>query len=550
MIDPPVSDQFRSVAELEIRQPTQGNSTFFASDPDRYVITQLAVLESAELVDMVAMANELAPDEVRQAVEIEQLPDTDIVEIRAMSTNRLLAQKLAQDYIDFYTQGLDTELGDSAERDRLEREISDLEVRLALLNSRIAEEMEPYFDLLRTRDPAPAVPQPSAVAPQEVSERDLVQAELRELQSSLNALQSNSRLRVNTRVIQNATEPPEQPLPAGPQFLLPGGLFAGMMLGIVAALAWARFSNKVLDEDTASEIMAAPVVSEFPRYRSLARHPLAAFQSLPRSAVPIIDQLCVLAEAKASIDKPLAVVVVGTQRGAGATTLGLAMAERFAAGGASVVLVDADVRDPRITAIFNATADGGVPAVVANEGALIDQRGRSVFTRTMDPEVSVLGLGANRGQASLRRDTVASILEAARRKAQIVVIDGGPALDLASTLQLTELCDAVVLALPLSRQKTDALADLSRQLSGVRDKLLPVVTSPARRAARGAVVSQDGMIAMPGLSPVGGPAGQPMAPNQAVIDQATTTAAAPASAPPERQGAGHGAPPSGPSGSP
>ncbi|MEM9654466.1 MAG: hypothetical protein AAGA65_20410, partial [Actinomycetota bacterium] len=176
------------------------------------------------------------------------------------------------------------------------------------------------------------------------------------------------------------------------------------------------------------------------------------------------------------------------------------MAERFAGAGSSVVLVDADVRDPRITAIFNATADGGVPAVVANDGALIDQRGRSVFTRTMDPEVSVLGLGANRGAASLRRDTVAAVLEAARRKAQIVVIDGGPALDLASTLQITAMADAVVLAVPLSRQKTDALADLSRQLGEVRPSLLPVVTSPARRAARGAIVSADGVISMPGLA--------------------------------------------------
>jgi receptor protein-tyrosine kinase len=280
----------------------------------------------------------------------------------------------------------------------------------------------------------------------------------------------------------------------------------------VVALTWARFSTKVLDEDTASEILGAPVVSELPHYRSLARHPLAAFQALPRSAVPVIDQLCVLAEAKARLDHPLAVVAVGTQRSAGATTLALAMAERFAIGGSSVVLVDADVRDPRITAIFNATADGGVPSVVANDGALIDQRGRSVFTRTMDPEVSVLGLGASRSHASLRRDTVASVLEAARRKAQIVVVDGGPALDLASTLQLTTLADAVVLAVPLSRQKSDLLADLSRQLGDVRDKLLPVVTSPARRAARGATVASDGAIAMPGLSPAPPPvdlSGQP-----------------------------------------
>ncbi len=498
LTDPPVSSEYRSVAELVIQQPTQANAGFFTSDPDRYVISQLSVLESAVLVQEVADLNNLSPFEVRNAVEIEQQPDTDVVEIRAVYTDPEVARRVAQGYVESYMSTLETDRSDQDELDRLNSEIQILQNRLSVLNTRIQEQMEPFLSLLRTRDPAPPVPQPSSVDPAAVSERDLAQAELRELISSKNALISDSRLRVNTRVIQNATQPRE-PLPAGGEFLLAGGLFAGLMLGVVAALTWARFSTKVLDEDTASEVLGAPVVSEFPHYRSLARQPLAAFQALPRSAVPVVDQLGVLAEAKASIDQPLAVVVVGTQRGAGATTLALAMAERFAAGGSSVVLVDADVRDPRITAIFNATADGGVPAVVANDGALIDQRGRSVFTRTMDPEVSVLGLGANRGQASLRRDTVASVLEAARRKAQIVVVDGGPALDLASTLQLTALCDAVVLAVPLSRQKSDLLADLSRQLDDVRGKLLPVVTSPARRAARGSVVASDGAIAVPGL---------------------------------------------------
>ncbi|MGI9598342.1 MAG: hypothetical protein ACR2QK_19415, partial [Acidimicrobiales bacterium] len=498
LTDPPVSNEYRSVAELIIQQPTQGNVGFFTSDPNRYVISQLSVLESAALANDVAQLNGVSVADVRQAVGIEQQPETDVVEINAVYTNPDTARGLAQGYVDAYMDTLETDRSDQDELDRLDREISILQNRLSVLNTRIQEAMAPYVANLR-RDPAPPVPPAEVVDPAAVTEKTLAEAELRELLSAKNTLKSDSRLRVNTRVIQNATLPTE-PIPAGGQFLLAGGLFAGAMAGVVAALAWARFSTKVLDEETASEILGAPVVSEFPHYRSLARQPIAAFQSLPRSAVPVIDQLCVLAEARARIDQPLAVVVVGTQRSAGATTLALAMAERFASGGSSVVLVDADVRDPRITAIFNATGDGGVPSVVANDGALIDQQGRSVFTRTMDPEVSVLGLGANRGAASLRRDTVASVLEAARRKAQIVVVDGGPALDLASTLQLTALADAVVLSVPLSRQKSDALADLSRQLGEVRNKLLPVVTSPARRAARGAIVGADGAISMPGLS--------------------------------------------------
>ncbi len=502
--DPPVSNQYVSVAKLMVVQPTVGNVTFLSGDPDRYVVGQLGVLESASLVNDVALKLGVSITDVRESIEIEHEPSTDIVNIIATADNPDTARILAQTYVDSYMDDLDkADRSDSEELTRLDNDIATLRSTLSGLNSAIAEAMEGYVERAYQGVNSRPLPTPDQIDPARVTERDVAKAELTQLIQQRNQLISSSRLRVNTRIIQQATLPVE-PLPPGGRFLFAGGLFAGSMLGIVAALAWARFSTKVLDVDTASEILAAPVVSELPHYRSLARQPLAAFQALPRSAVPVIDQLCVRAEAKARINEPLTVAIVGTQRNAGTTTLALAMAERFAGAGSSVVLVDADVRDPRITALFNASQDGGVPAVVVNDGALIDQRGRSVFTRTMDPEVSVLGLGSNRGAASLRRDTVASVLEAARRKAQIVVVDGGPALDLASTLQITAMADAVVLAVPLSRQKSDSLSDLSRQLDSVRDKLLPVVTSPSRWPAKGDVLGADGSI---GKS---GPSGRPV----------------------------------------
>lgn len=500
LVDPPAGNEYRSTALIMVREPTQADQFFGNSgDPDRYVLGQLAILESAALVNKVAVDNNMSVRDVSEAITVEQQPEVDIVEVGATLAGDAIStpekvRQLAQSYVDAYWATLETERGDEIYLDSLDAEIQAKKNELDVTNKQIADQMGTYLELATRRTNPVNVPSINDVDPARASERDLLRSELTDLATRRNNQIANSRLRVNSHIIQDATQPTE-PLPAGGQFLLAGGLFAGAMAGVVAAMAWARFSTKVLDEDTASEILGVPVVSEFPYYRSLARQPLAAFQSLPRSAIPIIDQLCVRAEAKAGLDDPLSVVVVGTQRGAGATTLALAMAERFASGGSSVVVVDADVRDPRITAIFNAAFDGGVPAVVANDGALIDNRGRSVFTRTMDPEVSVLGLGSNRGAASLRRDTVGSVLEAARRKAQIVVVDGGPALDLASTLQLTALSDAVVLALPLAKQKNDDLDDMARQLGHANDKLLPVITSPARRPAKGDIVGSDGRFA-------------------------------------------------------
>lgn len=500
--DPPVSNTYRATATLLVQPPTRSTVNLFSTDPDRYVVSQLSVIGSESLANDVAqrasaqLGVQLSGRDAALITDIDHSPGTDIVGLTTTAITAELAAAVAQGYAELYVEGLATNDEDAERRSDLERQIETLDNRLNALDERLQIRMEPF--LPEKGDPTPdPIPPAEVVDPSAVSQRQLVQAELQQLIMLLNDLDQQSRLQVNTTIISDASIPTE-PLPPRGNFLLAGGLAAGIILGVVLALMWARFSNKVLDEDAAGVIIGAPVVSEVPHYRSLSRTPLAAFQALPRSAIPVIDQLCVRAEALARIGEPLTVAVTGTMRSAGSTTLALAMAERFAAGGASVVLVDADVRDPRVTALFNATADGGVPAVIANHGSLTDQRGRSALTRTMDPAVSVLGLGPNRGSAALRRDTVPDVLDAARRNGEIVVIDGGPVLDLASTLQFAALVDAVVLAVPLSRQKADALTDMARQLGSVRAKLLPVVTSPSRRAAKGEVVRADGAIAVSG----------------------------------------------------
>lgn len=503
--DPVVSDEYEAKAVLLVSPPTRSNLNVFNADPDRYVISQLSVLEGDSLAEEVAVristqfAEEITVQALALLVEIEHLPDTDIVEITAkIEGSPQKAAAIPQAYAELYVQGLETSDDDLDQRADFEKKIETLTNQLNATDLRLQEQMEKHLPREGDATPDP-IPPVESVDPAAVSQRALLLSQLQTLNASLADLDVQSRLKVNTEIISNASVPTE-PIPPGGNFLLAGGLLAGAILGVIVALLWARFSTKVLDDVSAGDLIGAPLVSEFPHYRSLARNPLAAFQALPRSAVPTIDQLCVRAEALARLDEPLTVVVTGTMRSAGSTTMSLAMAERFAAGGASVVLVDADVRDPRVTALFNATADGGVPSVIAHDGALVDQRGRSAFTRTMDPAVSVLGLGPNRGSASLRRDTVPSVLEAARRKAEIVVVDGGPVLDLASTIQFAALADAVVLAIPMARQKADSLNDMGRQLESVRHKLLPVATAPSRRAARGEVVGTDGQIAVPGAA--------------------------------------------------
>ena len=483
------STNYRSTAELMVSPSTRATANYNTIDPERYVAGQLEVLQSESLADQVAsqvsaqFGERISVAALGSVVEIEQVPETDVVTIVTTINSAEKAQAISQAYAELYLAGLANVELDNNQIQALQSQISALEFNLREANDQLQESMAKW--LPRGNDPTPPpIPSPETVDPVAVSQRQLLLADLTQKRAALSDLDIQSRLHVNSRVISSASLPLE-PIPLGGDFLLAGGLFGGAVLGIVVAVGWARFSTKVLDEAGVAELLGTPVVAELGRYRSLSRNLLAAFQSLPRSAWPVVDQLCVRAEAMAKIGEPLTVAVTGTMRAAGTTTLALAMAERFAAGGATVVLVDADVREPHVTGLFNATADGGVPAITSGPSVLGDEDTRSAYTRTMDPAVSVLGLGPNRGAAALRRDTVPDVLAAARAKADIVVVDGGPVLDLASTLQFVALADAVILAVPMVRQKTDELGGMGRQLEPVRAKLMPVITSPTRRQAKG-----------------------------------------------------------------
>ena len=96
------------------------------------------------------------------------------------------------------------------------------------------------------------------------------------------------------------------------------------------------------------------------------------------------------------------------------------------------------------------------------------------------PGVRVVGAGGQAGGPALRRQQVPDLLDAATRLASVLVIDAGPVLAAASSAQLAQLADAVVLAVPRRRLLRRTLASVASQLADRRDDLL-VVVMPARR---------------------------------------------------------------------
>lgn len=480
-VEPPRTE-YQSTGSLLLSPSGFDKGVAYANQPDRFVLSQLGVLQAEGLAERVAEAvNAQSSDlsetagSVKRSTEMTQDLDTDIVVITATTGQPIRSELIAQAYLDLYIKEARETVQDASqpELDRLLTEISDVEGQLELNERRIQEAMQPYLPKA-TDEIARPIPDISLIDPEAAANVNTLGSELNALTTRRIALDTERLSSFNSIIVQDATSP-VAPIGNSTALVSAALIFVFCTLGLVIALVRTRFSSRVLDELQASEILGIPIVGDVDHSRSMRSAPLAAFDNLPSSLIPIIDQLSVRAEALGSVTEPLTVAVVGTQRVAGTTTLATAMAGRFSAAEFEVVLVDLDASDPYLSQAFDGMKGEGLAAVFG-------QTPDRAFSHTGRVGVTLLGRG--RKAVSIRRDLVSTVLDVAKTRAHIVIIDAGSVLDAAATVELCDLVDAVVLAVPLSKQETRSLGHVARQFEPITRKVLPVITHPTSRRAQ------------------------------------------------------------------
>jgi len=472
---------YDSTALVLVSEPT---STWVdAAVADRYLLGQLSVLRSSSLAAAVAerIGEDLDATAVQSRTEMSQVADTDVISIRASADDAELAKAIADGYVAEYFATLQQRI-DAAQapgRQQLETALADVQLRLDDANATVAALLAPY--LAAEDEPIPTLDQ---IDPALATRRQLLLQEYDRVALALDELELSSRVRTASQVIQIASDPEPRPTASGGAISLAVTL-TGVLLGVVAACALAATTRRVLDQREVAELLGVGIVGDLPRAHQIGARPRSRLEDPPPRSIELIDRLVVQAESRAHLGESLTVAVVGAARGAGTTTLASLVANRFAAVGSQVLLVDADPRDNELTHTFGADPHG-IASLVAAAGrasgprrlASLDRRDPSVATAV--PGVRVLGSGDRSGGLALRRQQVPDLLDAATRLASVVVVDAGPVLSAASSTQLALLVDAVVLAVPRRRLARRALMAVAEQLADRRDDLLVVVV-PARR---------------------------------------------------------------------
>lgn len=511
---------YLSEAVILLEPPTQ--SSGIPLDRDEYVAGQLSLLAGTELLGLVS---EQVPGstsrDIRNASTVSLEPPS-AVKISAIDPDPKRAQLIATQYAEQY-------LGDQNRR-----ELEGTEAELLSVNSQLESVNKELVDitaaLARNREDVVAI-----------SKLQTLETRKARLDDERSTLESRTLRPSASELIQPAELPKTKEGLSPVEWALVG-LFAGVFMGVAAAVAWAANSGQLLDAQQLEDILGVPVAARLPVVSALSKEPSAGLEILPAAVASRIDRLCVRAEGVGpSNGRQLRVAVAGTGAECGVTTLALMLGARMAQSRMTVGLMDADPLNPWISRRLSKSVAEGVrprdgrrkptgsdqpsgtsgrsrrgPArsSAAKSGAAVATQEKTPKTplSESDPDTASNGTTASAPSAALelaRLDltTLATSVErlvvigegpraeqAFQRSTletvwrglddvdvDIVVFDGGSMMDAALSVRLCQLVDVIILLVPLARQNVDQLRVVRRLFDGRPVEILPVVTDVVAR---------------------------------------------------------------------
>ncbi len=183
-----------------------------------------------------------------------------------------------------------------------------------------------------------------------------------DLETRAEQLKIQKRLEAgDAEVVELATPPASPSSPTPLRNAIIGGVL-GLILGVVVALLLRRLDRRVSDEDEVVEIVEAPVIGRIPGITDKGwKHHLAveAFQLLRAN----LQLASTTAEARTF-------AVTSALPEEGKSTVALRLAHAFGLSGATVILVDCDLRRPTLDTSLEVNGDTGVTtALSADTGA-------------------------------------------------------------------------------------------------------------------------------------------------------------------------------------
>jgi len=249
------------------------------------------------------------------------------------------------------------------------------------------------------------------------------------------------------------------------------GLFVGLVLGAAVAVARVRLDRSVRDADDAAALIDAPVVGVIVRDPQLKQSSVLDAASTT-GAKEGFRQLRTNLQFLDIDQPPRSIVVSSAVPSEGKTTLTVNLGLALAEAGCKVVVVDADLRRPRVTRYLGLVGGPGLTNILAGSADLED-----VLQPFGDGALSVVGAGPSAPNPAqiLASNRMRQLMEQLRNSYDYVLFDAPPLLPVADASGLAVLADGVLLSVHFGKTLRDELRQAAATLGQVRARTLGLV---------------------------------------------------------------------------
>jgi capsular exopolysaccharide synthesis family protein len=449
---------YESTARLLIRPINQTAGAVAAPVPPN-LETERGLVASVPVAERVAQSLELTedPQSLLDGLSVDVVTGAEFLVIRYQHSDpldaRRRAQAFAHEYLSFRRQqAVDEILAASV---TVRQRIRSLESSLRELEAQIAD----------TADPSGQ----TALA----SQASTIEGQLAVLQVQLSELTPPTGLNVG-QVVEPASVP-DSPTSPNHMLNLALALFVGLALGVGLAFLQERLDDRIRGREDleaqagVSALVVIPKVTDWKRGEEVRLVTHEEPRSAPSEAYRKL-RTSLLFSASQKEMRSLLVTSPHVEEGKTTTVSNLGVA--LAQAGKRVILIDADLRKPKLHRFFSLNGDIGLTSVLAGEA-----KAREALVESHVDDLEVLPSGPVPGNPAelLSSDQMGALLEELSKDADFLVIDSAPVLVAADATILATLADGVLLVADAGKTSRGSVGHARLQLEQVNANVVGAV---------------------------------------------------------------------------
>jgi capsular exopolysaccharide synthesis family protein len=373
--------------------------------------------------------------------------------------------RFSQDRVDSYTELLRGVTLAQRTIDKL-----DLDIDAHQLRSRVSANAEPDTVLINVsvKDESPVRARDLADA---LSDEFVVL--IRELETPPDGTVPDSRV-----IVEQRATIPQNPVTPKTTRNLAAGLALGLLLGVGVAILRDQLDNTVHDRKVLEEITGVGLVGSIPLDKERRKEAAIAFDRDNSPIAEAFRKLRTNLRFLAVDNPPRTIVVASSMAAEGKSTTAVNLALALAEAEHNVVIVDGDLRRPKLDKNLGLVGTVGLSTVLAGSASLDE-----VIQTTKFPGLSALTSGTIPPNPSELLGSMAAkkIIDELRERFDYVIIDSSPLVAVTDAAILAANADGVLLMVRFAGTKRDHLAHAVKSLQDVGAHLLGAVftmTSP------------------------------------------------------------------------